>query len=98
MGNNTAFPGPQGVGEGRWEEERVTRGWGPLSMSSIVCWAREFLSSGPKYSFVTLFLFIYLLGHVDLSRHSSQHADSSCSTWAPESVGSTAVHQGAIAP
>ena len=63
VGNNTAFPGPQGVGEGRWEEERVTRGWGHCHKFHG-CWAREFLSSGPKYSFVTLFLFIYLLGRV----------------------------------
>ena len=60
VANNTAFPGPRGAGEGRWEEKRVTRGWGRCH-ESHVCWARQFLSSGPKCSFIMLFLlFIWL--------------------------------------
>ena len=101
VGNSTAFPGPLGAGEGRWEK-RVTRGWGRCH-ESHACWAREFLSSGPKYSFIMLLLLcIWLCWILVTSRGifprvtgdlSSRHADSSCGAWAQQLW-----HQGVSAP
>lgn len=65
VGNNTAFPGPQGVGRAGGREERVTRG-GHCHEFHRVLGQGAFLS--PKQVSVTLFLFIIYLVVLDLSR------------------------------